>query len=135
MATRAGGTRRPSATILVVEHDHATRTRHRDALVAAGYQAIAVEDGVTALLYLDSHPAPDAVILDLLLPRVPGRVVYEDLRARKTTRGTPVIIVTGADGPQFEPRDVIVLRKPIDEGVLIAAVVAALGETPVKPIA
>jgi DNA-binding response OmpR family regulator len=133
MATRTDRTRRPSATILVVEHDHATRTRHRDALVTAGYQAIAVEDGIAALLYLDSHPAPDAVILDLQLPRVPGLVVYEDLRARKTTRATPIIVVTGADGAEFAPRDVIVLRKPMDEGVLVAAIIAALGETPARP--
>jgi DNA-binding response OmpR family regulator len=134
MAARTG-TRPPSVTILVVERDFATRTRHGDVLAAAGYQAITVEDGIAALLYLDSHPAPDAVILELRLPRIPGHVVYEDLRARKTTRATPVIILAEAGGPRFDRHDVIVLRKPIDEGVLVAAVIAALGETPTKPMA
>ena len=54
-----------AASVLVVEDDDTTRRLYREALTAAGYQAIAAEDGIAALLYLDSHPAPDAVVLNL----------------------------------------------------------------------
>jgi DNA-binding response OmpR family regulator len=136
MATRTGRAPRSAATVLIVEDDYATRKLYRDALVAAGYEAIAVGDGIGALLYLESHPAPDAVVLNLLLPRVPARVVYEDLRSRKTTRSTPLVIVTGTDGQPFEPDEyVTVLRKPLDGNTLVAAVAAALGETPSPPTA
>jgi DNA-binding response OmpR family regulator len=124
------------ATILVVEDDYATRTLYRDALVAAGYEAIAVADGIGALLYLESHPAPDAVVLNLLLPRISGHVVYEDLRSRKTTRTTPVVIVTGAELRRFDADEyVTALRKPLDGNALVEAVAAALGATPSPPVA
>jgi CheY-like chemotaxis protein len=136
MATRSRRTPRSAATILVVEDDYATRRLYRDALVAAGYEAIAVGDGIGALLYLESHPAPDAVVLDLLLPRVSGHVVYDDLRSRKTTRTTPVVIVTGVELPRFALDEyVTTLRNPIDGNALVAAVAVALGETPSAPVA
>jgi CheY-like chemotaxis protein len=135
MATRAKRAPRSGATILVVEDDHATRRLYSDALVAAGYEAIAIGDGIGALLYLESHPAPDAVVLDLLLPRVSGHVVYDDLRSRKTTRTTPVVIVTGVELPRFALDEyVTTLRNPIDGNALVAAVAVALGETPSAPV-
>ena len=119
-----------------MEDDYATRKLYRDALVAAGYEAIGVGDGIGALLYLESHPAPDAVVLNLLLPRVPAQVVYEDLRSRKTTRTTPLVVVTGTEVSPFDPDAyVTVLRQPIDGSALVAAVGIALGETPSPPTA
>jgi CheY-like chemotaxis protein len=135
MATRAGRAPRSAATVLVVEENFATRRLYRDALVDAGYTAIAVEDGIAALLYLDSHPAPDAIVLSLLLPRISGTVVYEDLRSRKTTRSTPVVILTGGEPARFLDEYVTVLRKPLDANTLVAAVAAALGGTPSPPVA
>jgi DNA-binding response OmpR family regulator len=115
--------------VLVVESDVATRTLYCDALVATGYNAIGVQDGIAALLYLDSHPAPDTMVLSLPLPRIPGRVVYEDLRSRRTTRSTPVVVLTAVESLRFLDEYVTVLRKPLDANVLVAAVAAALGET------
>jgi CheY-like chemotaxis protein len=135
MAARTGRTPRSTPTILVVEDDYATRRLYRDALVAAGYEAVAVGDGIGALLYLESHPAPDAVVLNLHLPRVQARVVYEDLRSRKITRTTPLVVVAGTEVSSFDPDAyVTVLRNPIDENALVAAVTAALGETPSPPV-
>ena len=130
MATRTGRAPRSADTVLVVENDDAIRRIYHDALVAAGYEAIVVGDGISALLYVESHRAPDAVIVSLPLPRVSGTLVYEDLRSRKTTRSTPVIILCSDELPQFPDEYVTVLRKPLDANLLVAAVAAALGETP-----
>ena len=136
MATRTGRAPRSAAIVLIVEDDYVTRRLYRDALVAAGYEAIAVGDGIGALLYLESHPAPDAVVLNLMLPRVPARVVYEELRSRKTTRTTPLVVVTGTEASPFDPdAHITVLRQPIDGSALVAAVGIALGETPSPPTA
>ena len=135
MASRTGRAPRSADTVLVVEDDVATRTRYCDALVAAGYNAIGVEDGIAALLYLDSHPAPDAMVLSLPLPRIPGRVVSEDLRSRRTTRSTPVVVLTAVESLRFLDEYVTVLRKPLETNVLAAAVAAALGKTPSPPVA
>lgn len=136
MAARTKRSFRSAPTILVVEDDDATRRLYSDALVAAGYEAIAIGDGIGALLYLESHPAPDAVVLDLMLPRVSGHVVYDDLRSRKTTRTTPVVIVTEVELPRFALDEyVTMLRNPIDGNALVAAVATALGATPSPPVA
>ena len=135
MSTRTGKGPRLAASVLVVEDDDTTRRLYREALTAAGYQVIAAEDGIAALLYLDSHPAPDAVVLNLLLPRISGHVVYEELRSRKATRATPMVIVTGDELRRFdEDEHVTMLRKPLDASAVVAAVAAALGRTPSPPV-
>jgi DNA-binding response OmpR family regulator len=75
------------------------------------------------------------VVVSLPLPRVSGTLVYEDLRSRKTTRSTPVIILSRDQLPQFPDEYVTVLRKPLETTVLVAAVAAALGKTPSPPVA
>jgi CheY-like chemotaxis protein len=135
MATRTRRASRSAATVLVVEEDSESRRLYLEALIATGYNAIAVEDGIAALLYLDSHPAPDVMVLNLLLPRISGTVVYEDLRSRKATRSTPVVILTGIEPLRFLDEYVTVLRKPLDAGMVVAAVAAALGEAPSTPVA
>jgi len=135
MTTRTRRASRSAATVLVVEEDSESRRLYLEALIATGYNAIAVEDGIAALLYLDSHPAPDVMVLNLLLPRISGTVVYEDLRSRKATRSTPVVILTGIEPLRFLDEYVTVLRKPLDAGMVVAAVAAALGEAPSTPVA
>jgi two-component system KDP operon response regulator KdpE len=108
--------------VLIVEDDRSTRELFRAGLTHAGYTVIAVEDGVDALRYLDSHNPPDAVVLDLGLPRLPGGDVYREMAAQGLTERVPVIVVTG-NGATLNERDfACVLRKPIDPDKLVAAV-------------
>ena len=110
-------------TILVVEDDTALRTVYRASLKAAGFHVIAVSDGLTALQQLDSDVSPDAVVLDLVLPRLSGADFARELRARRETRDIPIIIVTGTDEAGIEGVDVeCVLRKPFLPERLIEAV-------------
>jgi DNA-binding response OmpR family regulator len=75
------------------------------------------------------------VVLNLLLPRISGHVVYEELRSRKTTRTTPMVIVTGDELRRFDADEyVTMLRKPLDAHAVVAAVAAALGQTPAPPV-
>lgn len=59
-----------------------------------------VKDGEEALDFLNrrgSHaeaPAPDLVLLDLNLPRVPGLEVLRSVRASETLRETRVVVLT-----------------------------------------
>ena len=110
-----------------MEDDYPTRHMYRATLTAAGFHVVAVEDGVDALRTVDAGELPDAVVLDLGLPRLHGRDVYKELRARSETSTIPVIIVTGSD---IEDRDTaefrFFLRKPLDPNALIFAVDNAL---------
>jgi chemosensory pili system protein ChpA (sensor histidine kinase/response regulator) len=110
------------ATVLVVEDDAALRTAYRNALTFEGYAVIAVEDGVDALRHIELA-TPNAVVLDLGLPRLHGRDVTLELKADAKTRHIPIVVVTGSDLEGVEPSDFdCVLRKPIDGDRLIRAV-------------
>ena len=113
---------RDATTILVVEDDPAARELYRQVLLAAGFRAIAVPDGLDALKILETQ-IPSLVVLDLILPRVGGVDVYRELRARPDTRNVPVVIVTGSDVRELEPHMTQgFLRKPISPDALVSAV-------------
>jgi len=62
-------------------------------LRAAGFQVIAVEDGATALAKARSE-SPSLIILDLMLPRMPGLEICKVLKSDAATRHIPVIMLT-----------------------------------------
>jgi CheY-like chemotaxis protein len=108
--------------ILVVEDDPQLRELYRNALRTAGYVVVAVEDGADALRQIE-HSKPALVVLDLALPRVDGRDVHRELKARPETRNIPVIIVSGTDMTDVDAKQfAYVLRKPCDPDRLVAAV-------------
>src|SRR5688500_1486900 len=108
--------------VLVVEDDPTLRELYRSTLALAGYSVVAVEDGIDALRRVD-HPRPDALVLDLALPRVSGRDVERELRSNPETRDIPIVIVSGQDVSDFNPDDfACVLRKPISPERLMIAV-------------
>ena len=108
--------------ILVVEDDHALRDFYRSTLRAAGYAVVGVEDGLDALTIIEGSK-PLALVLDLALPRLNGRAVAEELRSNAATRKIPVVIVTGTDASDLDPKNFArILKKPIDVDELTDAV-------------
>lgn len=112
---------RAALVVLVVEDDPQTRELHRAVLSHAGYSVVAVEDGLDALRYLDTH-TPAAVVLDMGLPRLHGRDVYSEMAAQGLTEHVPIVLVTGESGAINERDFACVLRKPIEPEALAAAV-------------
>lgn len=105
-----------------MEDDPQLRMLYRSVLTAAGYVVVAVEDGVDALRHLDAN-GPDAVVLDLGLPRLHGRDVQREIAAHSDTRAIPIIVVTGGDTGDLTASDyACILRKPIDPESLVEAV-------------
>jgi len=62
-------------------------------LRAAGFQVIAVEDGAAALAKARNE-APSLIVLDLMLPRMPGLEICRVLKSDVATRHIPVIMLT-----------------------------------------
>jgi two-component system phosphate regulon response regulator PhoB len=62
-------------------------------LRAGGFQVIAVEDGAAALAKARSE-APSLIILDLMLPKMPGLEICRVLKSDPATRHIPVIMLT-----------------------------------------
>jgi CheY-like chemotaxis protein len=91
---------------------------------------VAVEDGLAALNYVAHAEAPDAVLLDLGLPRVHGRDVYRELSTTVSTSRIPIIVVTGEPPGNLDDSEfACVLRKPIDIEALLDSVRNCLRKT------
>jgi DNA-binding response OmpR family regulator len=111
-------------TILIVEDDAQLRAVYKSALRLEGYAVITAADGINALRQVEAAP-PDAVILDLDLPRLDGYQVGRELAL--IAPGLPIVVVTGLDViPAQERAFACVLRKPIDTDALIRAVASCL---------
>ena len=105
--------------VLIVEDDPTLCTFYRSALQIAGYAVITAEDGVSALRQIDGS-APEALVLDLGLPRLSGRDVGREVAERLPH--LPIGVVTGSS-EEINPADfACVLRKPISAVALIDAV-------------
>src|SRR6478672_8111789 len=81
--------------ILVVDDEPSVRGSLRTALDLDGYDVAVAEDGRAAL---DAHVdfAPDAIVLDLMMPRLDGIEVCRRLRAAGDR--TPILMLTARDG-------------------------------------
>jgi two-component system, OmpR family, response regulator MprA len=78
--------------ILVVDDERAVRESLRRALELEGYQVELAEDGEQALERVAGITAPDAVILDVLMPGIDGLEVCRRLRAE--ANAVPVLMLT-----------------------------------------
>lgn len=114
---------------------------------------VVVRDGEEALDYVfaqgahvgrDPKTAPEAVLLDLKLPKVDGLTVLRRMRADARTRRLPVVVLTSSN----EEKDIIAsydlgansfVRKPIDFAQFVDAARQlglywlVLNEPPPKP--
>lgn len=83
------------STILLVEDDPDIRELVAYKLTRGGFQVVEAADGFAALQAARIRP-PDAVILDMGLPRLSGIEVCRELRAAPATAAVPIIMLTGA---------------------------------------
>lgn len=103
-----------SPVILIVDDDQDTCVAYQDFLELLGYRAISAGTGADALAAARSTPI-EAVLLDLTLPDLDGRVLCERLRAVVSPRSLPVLALTGLTlAPSEREKFTMVMRKPID---------------------
>jgi CheY-like chemotaxis protein len=128
-ATRPGsGAARPS--VLIVEDDPTTRTLVRLLLERDGCEVLEAADGRHALAVAAGRDL-DAVVMDLLMPRLDGYGAIGELRRQPRHARTPIVVVTTEEGPVVE-RTVIALGaddyilKPFEPTVLTSRIKAAL---------
>jgi DNA-binding response OmpR family regulator len=115
--------------VLIAEDDPDTLVILRVNLNAAGFEPMLAGDGHTALERIESE-APDAVLLDVLLPGIDGWQVLERLHANGNP--VPVIVCSGKDNVHDLQRArelgaVAYLVKPFDIDRLIEVTSEAVG--------
>jgi signal transduction histidine kinase len=119
------------ATLLVAEDEAPVRSLLVRLLRAEGYTVLEAADGEAALEAFRAHTGPiDALVTDLVMPRLNGRELAARLRASRD--GLRVLylsaypdVTMGAEGPS-EPGGAF-LPKPFSKAGLLAAVRGVLG--------
>jgi two-component system response regulator MprA len=81
-----------SMKVLVVDDERAVRESLRRALELEGYEIELAEDGEQALQRLEANGEPDAMVLDVLMPKVDGLEVCRRLRSSGSR--LPVLMLT-----------------------------------------
>ena len=112
-------------TILIVEDDEDLRRLFRTALSLAGYDVMEAGDGLEALQRIDSTP-PDLIVLDLVLPRMSGLVVREEIAAQAITRDIPIVVITGSAVDAAGMNVACFLRKPVEPERMVETVRSCL---------
>ena len=84
-----------------------------------GHEVVTASHGVEALLMVEDT-RPDAILLDIVLPRMDGATVAQKLREDPETADIPIVFLTGlVDGDEVQRRGPIIggqyfLAKPFD---------------------
>jgi adenylate cyclase len=84
------------AEVLVVDDIEANRDLLGRRLKRQGYTVSVAEDGVQALELLRAHPF-DLVLLDIMMPKMNGYQVLEELKSDSALRHIPVIMISAVD--------------------------------------
>jgi len=120
--------------VLVVDDEEDVRDYLRRALADAGFDVETAVDGLDAMAKVRQHP-PDAISLDLVMPRHSGARFYRDLQHDARLSKIPVLIVTGhardeLGGPDFEEMTLrgpgVYIEKPVSPGTYVSAIRALL---------
>ena len=102
-------------TLLVIEdaRDHALLVRVAARRAMPGLDVRVAGDGREGIAYLAgtppfkdrrSHPLPDLIILDLLMPDVDGFEVLEWMSGTRGMGRIPVVVLTSSEAPEHEGR-------------------------------
>lgn len=81
------------STVLVVDDDLGLRETLRSLLELEGYEVALAGDGLDALRALEGV-APDAILLDLMMPRMNGEEFVQELSRRGRRAEFPIIILS-----------------------------------------
>lgn len=99
-AAQGGGDAGGSATnVLIVEDDTFLVRAYEVMLTSQGFNVAVVTDGEAALEHLKSEGKPAVMLLDLMLPKLSGFEVLEQMQQDKTMADVPVIVLSNLGQP------------------------------------
>lgn len=112
--------------VLVVDDNKITTKLLRRYLEANGFEASEAYDGIDCLEKLELR-LPDAVVLDVMMPRMDGYETVKRIKEQDHTKHIPVVIVTALNDVTNQLKSIEAgaddfLSKPIEEKLLIAKV-------------
>jgi adenylate cyclase len=122
----------PPPTVLVVDDDPVIVKLLQVNFEMEGYDVITAADGEEGLERARSS-RPDAIVLDVMMPKMNGLQVAERLKADEQTRSIPIILLSAkAQGTDIAAGKELAedyLTKPFDPLELLDRVAELLGRT------
>jgi CheY-like chemotaxis protein len=120
-------------TLLVVEDNEVAREGLAAVLRRHGYAVALAANGLEALDYVGGNPAPDLILLDMLMPVLDGWRFLERLQQTGRLGATPIVVTTGTVLTREWARDhgcAGFLKKPIEVDPLLEEIRRCLGAEP-----
>jgi DNA-binding response OmpR family regulator len=116
----------PGGTVLVVDDDPVIQKLLQVNFELEGYKVLTASDGIEGLERARAE-LPDAIILDIMMPRMNGLEVARALKASDDTRDIPVLLLSAkaqasdvAQGMEIGADDYV--TKPFDPAELLERV-------------
>ena len=85
----------PRRKVLLVQDDRFLRTACEASLTERGFEVVTATDGRQGLALAQSE-RPAAILLDLLMPKLPGIEVLRALKQHPATAAIPVVIIANS---------------------------------------
>jgi CheY-like chemotaxis protein len=110
--------------VIVVDDDPHVVDMLRQSLPEAEFDLVSAADGEVGLQVIRSH-RPDIILLDLMMPRIDGFGVLDNLRLDPELQGTPVIVISAKELTDEESRKLkervsfVMKKQGFDENQLI----------------
>jgi len=109
--------------LLLVEDDGELRSSLAELLRSDGYDVVGAANGSEALEYLKQAPAPDLILLDLMMPVKDGWQFRIEQKRDPNISAIPVLAISADDTPKAVAIDAeMYLKKPFQYTVLLDAI-------------
>jgi len=113
--------------ILVVEDDVRNIFALSSVLEPLGGSVVIARNGREALARIAAHPAPDIVLMDIMMPEMDGIEAMQEIRKRPEFRDVPIIALTAKAMPDDQQRCIDAgandyITKPIDVDKLVSLI-------------
>ena len=124
-----GETQKPS--VLVVDDNADVSTCLSVRLEAAGYEVLTAFDGEAGLAAA-LQTLPDAVVLDVCMPKRDGLSVLRELRSNQKTKDTPIVMLSASIRDQhgaLEAGADFFVPKPYESGDVLSAIESSMNRS------
>jgi chemosensory pili system protein ChpA (sensor histidine kinase/response regulator) len=117
-----------SLTVMVVDDSITVRRVVSNLIRSAGWTPVAARDGLEALEIIQRSPdLPDAVLVDIEMPRMDGYELMSTLRAHPSFAGIPLLVLTSRTGEKHRQKALSVgaagyIVKPYQDALLLEAI-------------
>jgi signal transduction histidine kinase/DNA-binding response OmpR family regulator len=88
---------KPQSPVLIVDDDADVRELVRSTLEGSGLRTAQAVNGRAAINWLDNHPLPSLILLDLMMPEMDGFAFLEEIRKDDELVDIPVVVLTAKE--------------------------------------